>query len=70
MDFPELYRFGREGRWFGMGLFAIYMLDGVMQVRCPSQSLECFVHWVLVCCYLLPDPLRVQPIGIQSSGWI
>ncbi|KAH6908304.1 phospholipid-translocating ATPase [Coprinopsis sp. MPI-PUGE-AT-0042] len=31
MDFPELYRFGREGRWFGMGLFTIYMLDGIMQ---------------------------------------
>jgi phospholipid-translocating ATPase len=39
MDFPELYRFGREGRWFGMGLFTIYMLDGVMQVRYLDKRL-------------------------------
>jgi hypothetical protein len=32
MDVPELYRYGREGRWFGLRLFTIYMLDGVYQV--------------------------------------
>jgi hypothetical protein len=31
MDVPELYRYGREGRWFGLRLFTIYM-DGVYQV--------------------------------------
>lgn len=29
--FPELYRYGREGRWFGTRVFAIYMLDGIYQ---------------------------------------
>ncbi|KAG5643214.1 hypothetical protein DXG03_001334 [Asterophora parasitica] len=31
MDLPELYRYGREGRWFGMKWFSIYMFDGVVQ---------------------------------------
>ncbi|KAJ7029355.1 phospholipid-translocating ATPase [Mycena alexandri] len=31
MALPELYRYGREGRWFGFGSFAIYMLDGIFQ---------------------------------------
>lgn len=33
MDLPELYRYGREGKWFGLKWFTIYMFDGVMQVR-------------------------------------
>lgn len=32
MALPELYRFGREGTWFGLRLFLIYMIDGVYQV--------------------------------------
>ena len=28
---PELYRYGREGRWFGVRVFAIYMLEGIYQ---------------------------------------
>ncbi|CAE7183194.1 unnamed protein product, partial [Rhizoctonia solani] len=28
---PELYRYGREGRWFGLRVFATYMLDGIYQ---------------------------------------
>ncbi|KAG6908584.1 hypothetical protein DXG01_004071 [Tephrocybe rancida] len=31
MDLPELYRYGREGRWFGLKWFTIYMFDGVVQ---------------------------------------
>ncbi|KAF7295629.1 Phospholipid-transporting ATPase [Mycena indigotica] len=31
MALPELYHFGREGRWFGFKLFIVYMLDGVVQ---------------------------------------
>ncbi|KAJ2929330.1 hypothetical protein H1R20_g7765, partial [Candolleomyces eurysporus] len=31
MAFPELYRFGREGRWFGMKVFGVFMFDGVFQ---------------------------------------
>lgn len=32
MALPELYRFGREGRWFGLRIFILYMIDGVYQV--------------------------------------
>jgi phospholipid-translocating ATPase len=32
MALPELYRFGREEKWFGMRTFVIYMIDGVYQV--------------------------------------
>ncbi|KDN51083.1 hypothetical protein RSAG8_00712, partial [Rhizoctonia solani AG-8 WAC10335] len=28
---PELYRYGREGKWFGLRVFALYMLDGIYQ---------------------------------------
>uniref|UniRef100_A0A0W0FFE3 Phospholipid-transporting ATPase n=1 Tax=Moniliophthora roreri TaxID=221103 RepID=A0A0W0FFE3_MONRR len=31
MDLPELYRFGREGRYFGMKWFVPYILDAVYQ---------------------------------------
>jgi phospholipid-translocating ATPase len=41
MDIPELYRYGREGTWFGPRLFTIYMLDGVYQVCfCLSQRFD------------------------------
>ncbi|KAJ7436207.1 phospholipid-translocating ATPase [Mycena latifolia] len=31
MALPELYRYGREGRWFGFKSFVIFMLDGIYQ---------------------------------------
>ncbi|CAA7271006.1 unnamed protein product [Cyclocybe aegerita] len=31
MQVPELYRYGREGHWFGLRNFTVYMIDGVMQ---------------------------------------
>ncbi|KAF8912154.1 phospholipid-translocating ATPase [Gymnopilus junonius] len=31
MAVPELYRYGREGKWFGLGQFTIYMFDAVYQ---------------------------------------
>ncbi|KAJ3576870.1 hypothetical protein NP233_g101 [Leucocoprinus birnbaumii] len=31
MQVPEIYHYGREGSWFGMGLFFIYMFDGLVQ---------------------------------------
>ncbi|OCB86698.1 phospholipid-translocating P-type ATPase [Sanghuangporus baumii] len=31
MELPELYRYGREGRWFNFKIFSIYMLDGIVQ---------------------------------------
>lgn len=32
MAIPELYRYGREGTFFGLGMFSWYMLDAVVQV--------------------------------------
>jgi len=32
MNIPELYRYGREGKWFGIRLFAVYMVEGIYQV--------------------------------------
>ncbi|KAF8205548.1 phospholipid-translocating ATPase [Mycena galopus ATCC 62051] len=31
MTLPELYRRGREGRWFGFTQFSLFMLDGIFQ---------------------------------------
>ncbi|KAK0211297.1 phospholipid-translocating ATPase [Desarmillaria ectypa] len=31
MAIPELYRYGREGKWFGLKWFSVYMFDGVYQ---------------------------------------
>ncbi|KAJ3576886.1 hypothetical protein NP233_g123 [Leucocoprinus birnbaumii] len=31
VDLPQLYAFSRNGTWFGMKWFVIYMFDGVMQ---------------------------------------
>jgi len=31
MAFPSLYRYGREGKWFGVKLFTVFMLEGVVQ---------------------------------------
>jgi hypothetical protein len=33
MAIPELYRYGREGEFFGLGMFSWYMLDAIYQVR-------------------------------------
>jgi hypothetical protein len=60
MNFPELYRHGREGKWFGLKWFTIYMFDGVMQVRCLRQpKLFKLMNMVLVCCNLLPYILQL-----------
>lgn len=32
MALPELYRYGREGKWFGVKLFSVFMFEGVFQV--------------------------------------
>ncbi|TFK63346.1 phospholipid-translocating P-type ATPase [Pluteus cervinus] len=31
MDYPQLYRYGRENTWFGLRSFALYMFDGIAQ---------------------------------------
>lgn len=37
MDVPELYHYGREGYWFGLKQFFIYVLDGTYQVSIVSS---------------------------------
>jgi phospholipid-translocating ATPase len=31
MALPQLYRYGREGKWFGAKLFTVFMFEGVLQ---------------------------------------
>ncbi|TFK22984.1 phospholipid-translocating ATPase [Coprinopsis marcescibilis] len=31
MDVPELYHYGREGRWFSLRSFFVYLFDGIVQ---------------------------------------
>ncbi|KAF5358414.1 hypothetical protein D9756_001292 [Leucocoprinus leucothites] len=31
MQVPEIYHYGREGTWYGMELFFVYMFDGLVQ---------------------------------------
>jgi len=39
MAIPELYRYGREGSYFGMKVFSWYMIDAVLQVSpCTTQT--------------------------------
>lgn len=41
MVLPELYKYGREGHWFSMKVFAIYMFDAVFQV---SDIKPLYIH--------------------------
>lgn len=62
MAIPELYRYGREGLWFGAVPFLIYMVEGVYQVsvhathqkllaylkiRVLPYSSSCSIHTIL-----------------------
>jgi phospholipid-translocating ATPase len=39
MAIPELYRYGREGSYFGMKIFSWYLLNAFLQVStCTSQT--------------------------------
>ncbi|TFK30277.1 phospholipid-translocating ATPase [Coprinopsis marcescibilis] len=53
MDFPELYRFGREGRWFGMRLFTWYMSDGVVQ--------SAIIFFIILYSYMF--------VSARNDGW-
>jgi len=72
MAFPQLYRFGREGHWFGMKLFSVYMLDGIYQVKhfsaCPSMKL-CSQRYSPVCHHILYRVIYIL-LPDFSTGWI
>ncbi|KAG6864192.1 hypothetical protein C0991_011668 [Blastosporella zonata] len=53
MDLPELYRYGREGRWFGLKWFSMYMLDGVVQ--------SAIIFFLILYTYV--------SISSRSDGW-
>jgi len=38
MALPSLYRYGREGKYFGEKLFLVFMSEGVVQVSRESYS--------------------------------
>jgi len=40
MDVPEMYWLGREGKWFTLGQFVVYMFDGVVQVCTHLSALR------------------------------
>lgn len=40
MALPQLYRYGREGKWFGVKLFTVFMMEGVVQVGLDLSSLS------------------------------
>jgi hypothetical protein len=46
MAVPELYWYGREGKWFGMRQFVVYMFDGVVQVRSFCSLGPCQVAYL------------------------
>ena len=46
MALPELYRHGRQGEYFNIRIFLVYMLDGVVQV---SRCIEWGDRRILIC---------------------
>jgi phospholipid-translocating ATPase len=42
MAVPELYRFGREGYWFNLRSFFVYLVDGIYQasIAVPLPTLH------------------------------
>jgi hypothetical protein len=70
MAIPELYRYGREGKWFGVKLFTVFMTEGVVQV---GRKL-CFNSLTSDVClavrhYLLHSPLRLF-LSVCPERWI
>ncbi|KNZ81951.1 Putative phospholipid-transporting ATPase C24B11.12c, partial [Termitomyces sp. J132] len=53
MDLPELYRYGREGRWFGLKWFTVYMLDAVFQ--------SAIIFFLILYAYFSPSA--------RTDGW-
>ena len=58
MILPELYKYGREGRYFGIKLFSYFMLEGIFQV--------CFVTRFDLCITEVLNPN--SPLSSSSSS--
>ena len=52
MDLPELYKHGRNGEYFNLKLFLIYLLDGAYQV---SFNISCCPHRFRSLCALVSN---------------
>lgn len=61
MAIPELYRYGREGSYFGMKMFSWYMLDAVLQVSTRTSPRRMVLNQSTVCHHLLPHHLLLRP---------
>lgn len=61
MAVPELYWYGKEGKWFGIRQFGVYMFDGVLQVRyifaCYTQ--DSTLTSLSVCDHILSDSVYI-----------
>ena len=69
MDLPELYKHARNGEYFNLKLFLIYVLDASYQV---STTLARSMHKLtrrVVCDHILLYAVCV-PVPDVSSGWI
>ncbi|KAG6899806.1 hypothetical protein C0993_006629 [Termitomyces sp. T159_Od127] len=53
MDLPELYRYGREGRWFGLKWFTVYMFDALYQ--------SAIIFFLILYAYFSPSS--------RTDGW-
>ncbi len=70
MALPQLYRYGREGKWFGVKLFTVFMMEGVVQVGRKFVVLRLTSDVCLaVRRHLLHSPLRLF-LSICPERWI
>lgn len=70
MAVPDLYWYGREGKWFGMRQFTVYMLDGVVQVRSFWSRQVCISDsHSTVCNYLLHHFIHLFHY-LGADGWL
>jgi phospholipid-translocating ATPase len=73
MAIPELYRFGREGTWYGLRRFSIYMFDGIYQaclyIHPMYTRLTSLRSLSSVCCHLLFYNLRISR-NLCSRRWL
>lgn len=60
MALPELYSHSRQGEYFNLKLFLLYMIDGCYQVRCSIASSITRAKVLLVYHYFLLPSLRIQ----------
>ena len=59
MDLPELYKHSRQGEYFNLKLFLIYMIDGIYQVRLLTPAPGPVLTRFAVRHRLLLHPLRL-----------